>query len=193
MQDEMFAGGPPNPDQFNRMRKEMEGLSPDQRRQVMDHGRERFQREIAKRADEYFAVPPEKRKDVLDKHIREMEKMRKEMEKRRASNGGSSGGAGRRAIGRRAIGWGTGPGRRGERPGRRRWTIGQRPTRADTGPGGRNSSSQSQSERRNQMLDNTSPGQRANMSAYFAALRQRRMELGLPPFPGPMGGRPGGR
>jgi hypothetical protein len=172
MQDDMFAGGRPNPDQFDRMRKEMENLSPDQRRQVMDHGRERFQREIAKRADEYFAAPPEKRKEVLDKHIREMEKMRKEMEKRRAENGGSSGPPG----GQPSAG---GPGANGQ-----------------SGPGGprdRNASPIAQSERRNQMLDNTSPGQRANMAAYFSALQQRRMELGLPAFPGPMGGRPGGR
>ena len=165
MQDDMFAGGPPNPDQFNRMRKEMENLSSDQRRQVMDHGRERFQREMAKRADEYFAAPPEKRKEVLDRHIREMEKLRKEMEKRRAENGGSSGtpggqppagGPGQGGPGANGQGGAGGPGANGQ-----------------SGPGGardRNASPVAQSERRNQMLDNTSPGQRAGMSAYFSAL-----------------------
>ena len=180
MQDELFAGGPPKPDDFDRMRKEMDKLSPDQQRQVWDHGRENFQRQIRKRVDEYFAASPEKRKEVLDKHIAEMEKMRKEMEKRRAAGGGQSG----------QPGGGPGPAGPGGGP-----AAGQGgpPGGPGTGPGGPNRTPGNPSEGRNRMLDSTSPAQRANMAAYMSALQKRRLELGLPPFPGPMGGRPGGR
>ncbi|HEY6564762.1 MAG TPA: hypothetical protein VIY86_09720, partial [Pirellulaceae bacterium] len=39
--------------------------------------------------------------------------------------------------------------------------------------------------RRRQMLDNTTPEQRAKFSQYFEAMSQRRKELGLPAFAGP--------
>ena len=183
MQDEMFAGGRPKPGDFDRLQKEMANLSPDQQRQVRDHGRRNFQREMAKRVDEYFAAPPAKRKEILDKHIQEMEKMRKEMEKRRAEGGGPSGppGGGPNQVGAsggQTAGQGGPPGGPGTGSG---------------GGDGSNRTAQGQSERRNSMLDNTSPAQRANMAAYFSALQQRRMELGLPAFPGFMGGGPRGR
>jgi len=175
MQDQMFAGGPPKPDDFERMQKEMKDLTPDQRQQVWDHGRKNFQRQMEKQVDDYFAAPPEKRKEILDKQIQDMEKRRKEMEKRRKENGGQDGPPG---GGPGQAGQGGPPGGTGAGPG---------------GPGGQNRTPQQQSERRNQMLDSTSPAQRAKMAAYFSDLLKRRAQLGLPAFPGPPGGRPAGR
>ena len=96
MQDEMFTNGPPDPDQISRMRKEIEKLSPDQRRQVMDHGRENFQRQMDKRKKEDLAAPPEKRKEILDKHMREAEKRRAEND---GASGSPEGGPGQAGVG----------------------------------------------------------------------------------------------
>ena len=69
MQDDLFANGRPQPDQFDQFRKEMDQLSPEQRRQVRDQAGEQMQRRMDKRIDDYFALPPDKRKDFLDKQI----------------------------------------------------------------------------------------------------------------------------
>jgi len=166
MQDDMFAGGRPNPDQFSQFRKEMEDLSPEQRHEVHEHMRDQMERRMDKQIDDYFALPPEKRKESLDKQIRDQESRRKEWEKRRGQAGQGQGGAGQTpppGAGQNASG---GP------------------------PGGRNSGGEARSDRRNRMLDNTSPEQRAKRDAYRAAMQQRRIELGLP-----VGGgrRPAGR
>ena len=173
MQDKVFAAGPPQREQFDQFRKEMDQLSPDQREQVRDHMREIMQRRIQKQVDEYFALPSEKRADFLDNQIQEMEKRRKEWEARRAQDG--QGGPGQSGAGQNpnAAGQGTNTANAG-----RQWG------------GGRNASPEAQSTRRNQMLDNTSPEQRAQRSAYFSAVQQRRIALGLPAW---SGGGPFGR
>jgi hypothetical protein len=50
---------------------------------------------------------------------------------------------------------------------------------------GRNMDPAQQNQRRKQMLDNTSPQQRAMFGEYFRQLQQRRQERGLPPMRGP--------
>ncbi len=180
MQDEMFAGGPPKPDDFDRMRKEMDKLSPDQQRQVRDHGRRNFQRRNGKSGS--TSTSPRRRRSERKSWTSTFRTWRKCGRRWRSG--------GRRVVDHLAR-------READRT-RSERAAAKPPAKAARreapagagGGGGSNRTAQGQSERRNSMLDNTSPAQRANMAAYFSALQQRRMELGLPAFPGPMGGGP---
>ncbi len=173
MQEELFAGGRPKPEDFDKLRKEMEKLSPDQRDELMERGMRRGMERGRKRIDDYFKAPPNQRRDVLDKQIAEDEQRRKEWEKRRKENGDGNGqppGNGSNPNGQNA---GQG-GSQGGQAGRGR---------------NQNQSPEARSANRNRMLDHTTPDQRAMMAAYHAAMTQRRIQLGLP-----IGGRPhGGR
>jgi hypothetical protein len=196
LQKEAFAGeGPPNREKMEELHKEMQKLTPDQINKLMQPHREEMERRMAKQLDEYFALPPNKRKEHLDKQIQEGEKRRKEMEKRRqewekshppGSQGQQGQGQGRGqgpgqgmggppggGVGGPGGGPGMGPGPQGG-PG-----VGQgRPP-----GGGRNRTPEQRAQRRNQFLDHTSPAARAKMAEYFDAMRKRRIELGLPPSP----------
>ena len=163
----MFAAGPPKPEQFDQFRKEMDKLSPDQRDQLWDHMGQNMQRRMQKQVDDYFALPPDKRDDFLDKQIAEQEKWRKEMEKRQKENGGGPPGQ-RFRSGR--------PPRRA----RRRWT-GRRPERL-----ARHAKPTTQSDARQHLARPA-----ARFSTYFSDLQKRRAALGLPTSP--WGGGPGRR
>ena len=63
---------------------ERQDLTDDQRRQIMDNMREVFEERERKRLDEYFKASDEKKKEILDKDIDEMQERMKEWEKRRA-------------------------------------------------------------------------------------------------------------
>jgi hypothetical protein len=110
---------------------------------------------------DYFNLPEKERVALLDKHIDEMEKFRKNMERRRkerqAKGGGPPGG-----------GPGGGPGGPG----------------GSGGPGGGGGDRSAMQKR---MLDNTSPQERAMFGEYFQQMQQRRQERGLPPMGGPFG------
>ena len=168
MADQMAATRqPPKPADYERIRKEMSNLSPDQRRQVMEHGRQLFQREINRRIDEYFAAPPAERTKILDKQIEDMEKMRQQWEKRRAERSGRLWPAG----GQPAGAAGTGGGQGGPAAG------------ATAGRGPANRTAAAQSERRNNMLDHTSPIQRAKWASYFVDLQSAAWNWVCPPGP----------
>lgn len=179
MQDDMLAkmepGKMPSREQFDSMRKETDKLSENQRRQVMEHGMRNMQRAMDKQIDDYIEATPEKKKQILDEHIKRMEDMRKEMEKHR----------GERPPGdRRGSAAGGGPGGGGPPPG---GPGGGGPG----GPGGRNRSPEARSAGFNQMLNHISPERRAKWSAFMSDMMKRRIELGLPPLgPPPGGGRP---
>jgi hypothetical protein len=168
MQAEAFKEGA-TPEQrrenFQLVRQEMEKLSPGQRNQVWEQMREGMERRMDQQVSAYFALPQEQRGAYLDKQIKEMEQWRKAGEARRAQAGQSGppqGGAG-------------GP------PGG--------PGGQQAGGGGQPRAPQSADarlQRRDQWLDRSTAEQRAQRSAYFADLQQRRLQLGLPasPFPG---------
>jgi hypothetical protein len=80
MQKEMFAGGkPPQPEQFEKFRKEMDHLSPSQREEVGKGMFENMQRQMNKTIDEYFNTPPEKQNECLDRQIKEADANMKRM------------------------------------------------------------------------------------------------------------------
>jgi hypothetical protein len=158
---------------WDRLRKEIQNLTPEQRDKLGAERQAERQRREDKRIDDYFAQPPAKRNAYLDKQIQEEEKRRKEREARRAQ-----GGQNRNPNARNSGQNGPAPGPNGANAG------GQR-------GGGRNASPDARSAARNQRLDNSSPEQRAKRAAYHAAVQQRRIAAGLPLSPGrrPGGGR----
>ncbi len=174
----MLADGPPSPAQRKQFRQEMQKLTPDQRQQLRQQLGQQWQRRANERAKEYFALPPDKRRDYLEKRIAEDEQRRKEREERRKqqqqAQGGQGGNPGGQGPGMGSAQGPAGPGNPGGGPG-----------------GGQNQSPQARSAGRNQFLDNTSPQQRAQNMAYRAAMQQLRMQLGLPA--NPFGGRGFGR
>ncbi len=148
MQDALFAGGPPKREDFDKLRMEVDKLSPEQRRELMEHGMQRGMERLQKRIDEYFAAPPDERNKVLDKQIADDEKHRKEREKRRQENGGRSDPPDGQPTG---GGYGEPDGNPNAKP-----------------------------QQHNEMLGHSTPEQRSRAAAYFAALKQRRIQLGLP-------------
>lgn len=156
---------------WHEVRQEMEKLTPQQREEVGSQMRAVFERRMDEQVKEYFTLPPPQRIAYLDKQINEGEKRRKEWEARRAQtgqSGGRGGSGGQVASAGGGQGGGPGPGGQG-RPGR----------------GG---NTDERMMRRDARLDNSTAQQRAQRSAYFADMRARRIQLGLPPWPG-RGGR----
>jgi hypothetical protein len=80
MQREMLASGkPPEPEQFDKIRKEMDNLSDSQREEVMKQGAEDMQRRMNREIDGYFETPKEKQNEYLDKKIKDMDARMKRM------------------------------------------------------------------------------------------------------------------
>jgi hypothetical protein len=146
------------------MRQKMEDLPPNLRREAM--GGMGQMRGMQNGVKSYFAAKPEDRKKVLDKQIDQTEMMRKAFMSSGMMGGGPPGGGG----GQGQAGGGTahaggppgGPPRGGGEEGRNSW--------------------------RKQMLDSTSPGQRAQFNEYFRVMEERRKERGMGSSPwGPRG------
>jgi hypothetical protein len=150
---------------FRELGEASRNLTDEQRMQVMRENP--MAKRMRQSVVDYFNLPEKDRVALLDKHIDEMEKMRKDfakrMKDRQAKGGGGPGGFGGRGGGPPGGGPG-GP-------------------RGPGGPGG------DRNEMRKKMLDNTSPQERAMFSEYFQQMSDRRKERGLPPLGGPFGGR----
>jgi hypothetical protein len=137
---------------FEELRTEADKLTPEQRGQMMRDHPPPFMREMQQNIVAFFDLSEDQRKAELDKRIDEMEQRRREWEKRRAERGAGNGG---------------GLGGRGGGP---------------PGGFGRTTDPKQRNQMRKQMLDNTSPQQRAMFSEYLKQLEQRRKERGLPPM-----------
>jgi hypothetical protein len=150
--------GPRDSEKFGQFREAMDGLSREQRREVMGSlFEERENRRIAK----FFALPPTERTTFLDEQIREEEKRRQEWTARRNQGDQSQGGPGAQPQG----------------------PPGARPN-ANGGPQGRQPRTlDDRLQRRNKRLDRTTPEQRSQRTAFRAAMDKRRKELGLPAHP----------
>lgn len=171
LQKEAFAGnGPPSREKMEEFRQAMHELSPEQREKMHEGMRSGFERRMNQQIAGYFALPAAQRNAYLDKQINDMEKMRKEMEARFA---------------KQRQGQGQGQNRTGPPQGQLGAGGGspQGPNAGGPGGGGRNRTPEARMTRRNARLDSATPAQRAQRTAYFAALQKRRIELGLPAFP----------
>lgn len=154
-------GGPSTPAEaaavvasMQQIREKVEGLPENLRQQVERGGRNAFRSTMRARIDAYFAAAPEKRKAELDRQIKQEELMRKAFEQAGIGGGGGGGPPGGQQGGG-PPGGGGGPPRGGTEEDRNRW--------------------------RKNMIDSTSPDQRARYVEYRRAMDKRREELGLPP------------
>ena len=142
---------------MTQIRQKVESLPKDLRPQVERSGGSMFRTAMRARIDGYFALPPEKRQAELDRQIKQEERMRKAFETAGAVAGafGGRGGPNGAASGGTAGNQpGGGPPRGGTEESRNNW--------------------------RKQMIDSTTPEQRARYVEYRRAMEQRREQLGIP-------------
>lgn len=149
------------------IRQKVEALPPHLRPQAERSGSSVFRSAMRQRIDAFYALPPEKRQAELDRQIKQEEMMRKAFETAGKVAGFFGGGppGGGQATGSGTQG-GQGSGQGGGGP-----------------PGGppRNASQDSSNKWRKQIIDSTTPEQRARYVEYRRAMDQRRKELGMPP------------
>jgi hypothetical protein len=156
------------------IRQKVESLPEPLREQVSRSGGSMFRSMMRAQINAYFDAPPEKRKEELDRQIKQEEMMRKAFQAANAVGGFFGGGGG----GSGGSGGGTGSGATQATGG-----TGQ------AGQGGSQQGGQPQNpeERRNafikRILDTTTPEQRARYVEYRRAKEVRRVELGLPASP----------
>jgi hypothetical protein len=154
---------------MTQIRQKIEGLPEDLRPQVERGGASMFRSAMRARIDAYFALPPEKRQAELDRQIKQEEMMRKAFETAGAVMGAFGGGNAGRADGGQAGG-------SAQQAGQSQQAGGP--------PGGGPSGSRTEEDRnrwRKQMIDRTTPEQRARYVEYRRAMDARREQLGLPP------------
>ena len=151
----------------------MQSLPEELRPQAMAEGRSIMMQYMQARVDGYFALPPAKRDAFIDGEIRQMEFMRKAFE------------AGQTAM--RFMG--VGGARPGGQPAAGSTAAGS--TKAgSTAPAAppaapRRPEGMGRGMSRKEMIDRTTPQQRAQFQEYFSQVEQRRKALGLPPGGGP--------
>jgi hypothetical protein len=149
---------------MGQIRQKIESLPENLRPQAEQGGAGMFRSAMRARIDGYFALPPEKRLAELDRQIKQEEMMRKAFETAGAVMGAFGGGGNaRRAEGGQA---------------------GAASQQAGGPPGGGPSGSRTEEDRnrwRKQMIDRTTPEQRARYVEYRRAMDARREQLGLPP------------
>ena len=135
-------------------------LPPELRPQAMRVGQDTFRKMMEGKVSTYFSLPAEKRQDFLDQEIRQMEFMRKAFEA--GQTVAAFFGGGKSAGGKRGEG------------------VGPRPPFGP--PGG---SEGDRNRFRKQIIDSTTPEQRARFVEYIGAIERRRGQLGLPAMPPP--------
>lgn len=148
----------------------IQALPEELRPQALEEGRKIMMRAMEARVDQYFAAPPDQRDRLIDDQIKQMQTMEKAFEGGRSMFQGLAGGGA-------AGGGSTGAAAKGNAP------TGQ----MAGGPGSR--SEEDRNKWRKNMLDGSTPSQRARWTEYFGAVDRRRQALGLPGGRGPFGPR----
>jgi len=156
---------------MGQIREKIEALPEGLRQQAGRQGGSMFRSMMQARINAYFALPPEKRQAELDRQIKQEEMFRKAWEASRlAATALAAAGAGG-AAGSAAAPGGGGPGAAGGGPG-------------GGGPPGGTARTPSEEDRnrwRKNLIDSTSPEQRARYVEYRRAMEVRREQLGLQP------------
>ena len=135
-------------------------LPRDVREQAESSGRSLYMSTMRANMDRYFATPPEKRRAELDRQIKQSDLMRQAWESSKAAQAMTAGGGGGGGSGGSERRDGGGPPRSRTEEDRNRW--------------------------RKDLIDRTTPEQRARYVEYRRAMEKRREELGLPaPSRGP--------
>jgi hypothetical protein len=187
----MANGGPQTLDEakaavaaMGQIREKIEALPEGMRREAGRRGGNVFRNTMQTRINAYFSLPPGQRQAELDRQIKQEELFRKAWEGSRPA-GGQGGAAGAGAV---AGGGQTGGGQTGAAGG----PGGGPPSGGGGGPGGgsrgpgsggppRNGTEEDRNRWRKNMIDSTSPEQRAKYVEYRRAMEARRDQLGLPP------------
>ncbi len=148
------------------LRQKIEALPENLRPQAERGGGSMFRNAMRARIDAYFTAPPAEREAVLDRHIDEMEIMRKAFDAAEKVTAAFGGGA---ASGNAASGGANGSGGGGAAP----------------MPGGppRSTNEEDRNKFRKGIIDRTSPAERARYVEYFRAMGERREQRGMPPLP----------
>ena len=145
----------------------IQALPEELRPQALEEGRKIMMQAMSARVDQYFAAPPDQREKLIDEQLKQMQSMQKAFEGGRSMFQGLAGtGGGGNGGGGAGNGAGNQPG---------------------GGPGSR--SEEDRNKWRKDMLDKTSPSDRARWNEYFGAVDRRRQALGLPGGGGPFGPR----
>ncbi len=182
MSKQMASGGPQNEEEakafvqsMGQMREKVEALPEELRGQAFRGGGmgRGFQAAMQANMKAFFSTPPDKRQAELDRQIKREQMMQKAFAAAGGFGGGRPGGGGPGGPGGPGGGGGGGGGPGGGGG-------------AGRGPGGGGNPE----AWRKQMLDNSSPSQRAQMTEFRNAMDQRRQQLGLGNgWGGPGGGR----
>lgn len=147
----------------------IQALPKELRPEALKEGQRIMMKSMEARVDQYFATPPDKRDQLIDDQIKQMQSMAKAFEGSRSMFQGLGGGGG--------GGTGTGAANTGKAAaGNQVATAGPR-------------SDEDRNKWRKEMLDKSSPSQRARWNEFFGAVDRRRQALGLPGGGGPFGGR----
>ena len=178
----MANGGPRTLDEakqavaaMNQIREKIEALPENMRREAGRQGGNVFRNTMQARINAYFSMPPNQRQAELDRQIKQEELFRQAWEASRPAGGGPGGPPGGTAANGGPGGGGPGGGGPGG--------AGGGPGGAGGGPGGgppRGGSEDDRNRWRKNMIDSTSPQQRAQYVEYRRAMDARREQLGLP-------------
>ena len=178
----MANGGPQTLDEakaavavMGQIRERIDALPENMQREAGRQGGNVFRNTMQTRINAYFSLPPDQRQAELDRQIKQEELFRKAWEASRPAGGGGGGPPGATAAngGPGGAGGGSGPGGAGGGAGG-----------GPGGPGGggppRGRSEEDRNRWRKNLIDNTSPEQRARYVEYRRAMEARRDQLGLP-------------
>jgi hypothetical protein len=185
----MANGGPQTLDEakaavaaMGQIREKIEALPENMRREAGRQGGNVFRNTMQTRINAYFSLPADQRQAELDRQIKQEEMFRKAWESSRPAGGGQ-GGPPRGMAGNGGPGGGGGPSASGGGAGGGPGGPGGGGGPSGGGPGGRGGPPRGGSEEdrnrwRKNMIDSTTPEQRARYVEYRRAMEARREQLG---------------
>jgi len=185
----MANGGPQTLDEakaavaaMGQIREKIEALPENMRREAGRQGGNVFRNTMQTRINAYFSLPADQRQAELDRQIKQEELFRKAWESSRPAGGGQ-GGPPRGMAGNGGPGGGGGPSASGGGAGGGPGGPGGGGGPSGGGPGGRGGPPRGGSEEdrnrwRKNMIDSTTPEQRARYVEYRRAMEARREQLG---------------
>ena len=184
MSKQMATGGPQNEDEakafaqsMGQIREKIQALPEDLRGQAFRGGGmgRGFQAAMQANMKSFFATPPAQREAELDRQIKREQMMQKAF----AAAGGFGGGRPGGGPGGAGGPGGGGPAGGGGGPGGGGGGGGGRGPGGGGAPGGGPGGGGNPEAWRKQMLDSTSPSQRAQFTEFRNAMDQRRQQLGI--------------
>lgn len=167
---------------MGQIREKIDALPENMRREAGRRGGNVFRNTMQTRINAYFSLPPEQRQAELDRQIKQEELFRQAWEASRPAGGRQGGPPGAAMANGGPGGGGAGGGSGG--PGGGSGGPGGGGGGGRGGPGGggppRNGTEEDRNRWRKNMIDSTTPEQRARYVEYRRAMDARREQLGKP-------------